>query len=374
MIERRGRRKTGLVWDERYMWWDTRSGAAFLPAGGWLEPGEHAENPSTKRRLKNLIDVSGMADHLVPVKPRMATVEEVERYHTREYVARMKGLSDTGGGDAGDLTPFSSGGFEIALLAVGGTLIAIEKVVSGELDTAYALVRPPGHHAQKDLGRGFCMFSNAALGAMHARQALGLKRVAVVDWDVHHGNGTQWAFYDDPSVLTISLHQDRYFPSDSGMVDEVGEGAGVGTNINVPLPAGSGVGAYISAFERVVVPALNRFQPDLILVASGLDASAIDPLARQQMHSDGYRQLTRMFIDTAATNKAHLVFTHEGGYSAAYVPFCGLAVLEELTGHRTPVEDPFLAICAGIGGQDLQPHQAVLNDLSAALVESVPTR
>ena len=366
--------KTGLVWDERYMWWDTRSGAAFMPAGGWLEPGEHAENPATKRRFKNLIDVSGMADHLVPIKPRMATVEEVERYHTKEYVARMKELSDTGGGDAGEITPFSGGGFEIALLAVGGTLIAIEKVVSGELDTAYALVRPPGHHAQKDLGRGFCMFSNAALGAMHARQALGLERVAVVDWDVHHGNGTQWAFYDDPSVLTISLHQDRYFPPDSGMVDEVGEGAGVGANINVPLPAGSGVGAYISAFERVVVPALNRFQPDLILVASGLDASALDPLARQQMHSDGYRQLTRVFMDTAAANKSHLVFTHEGGYSAAYVPFCGLAVLEELTGHRTPVEDPYLPIFAGIGGQDLQPHQAALIDQSAALVENVPTR
>ena len=366
--------KTGLIWDERYMWWDTRSGAAFMPAGGWLEPGEHAENPSTKRRFKNLIDVSGMADHLVPVKPRMATVEEVERYHTKEYVARMKELSDTGGGDAGEITPFSGGGFEIALLAVGGTLIAIEKVVSGELDTAYALVRPPGHHAQKDLGRGFCMFSNAALGAMHARQALGLERVAIVDWDVHHGNGTQWAFYDDPSVLTISLHQDRYFPMDSGMVDEVGEGAGVGANINVPLPGGSGVGAYVSAFERVVVPALNRFKPDLILVASGLDASALDPLARQQMHSDGYRQLTRVFMDTAAANKSHLVFTHEGGYSAAYVPFCGLAVLEELTGHRTPVEDPYLPIFAGIGGQDLQPHQAAVIDQSAALVENVPTR
>ena len=357
------------------MWWDTRAGAAFMPAGGWVEPGEpHAENPATKRRFKNLIDVSGMADHLVPIKPRMATIEEVERYHTKDYVARMKELSDSGGGDAGELTPFSGGGFEIALLAVGGTLTAIEMVVGGELETAYALVRPPGHHAQKDLGRGFCMFSNAALGALHARHALGLERVAVVDWDVHHGNGTQWAFYDDPSVLAISLHQDRYFPLDSGMVEETGEGAGVGTNINVPLPSGSGVAAYVSAFERVVVPALNRFQPDLIIVASGLDASALDPLARQQMHSDGYRTLTRFLMDTASANNAHLVFTHEGGYSAAYVPFCGLAVLEELTGHRTPVDDPYLPVFVGIGGQDLQPHQAALIDQSAALVENVPTR
>ncbi len=364
--------RTGLVWDERYMWWDTRSGAAFLPAGGWLEPGVHAENPATKRRFKNLIDVSGMADHLVPLKPRMATVEEVERYHTKEYVARMKELSDSGGGDAGEITPFSGGGFEIALLAVGGTLTAIEKTLDGTVDTAYALVRPPGHHAQKDLGRGFCMFSNAALGGFHARQALGVDRVAIVDWDVHHGNGTQWAFYDDPSVLTISLHQDRYFPMDSGMVAENGEGAGVGANLNVPLPAGSGVGAYVSAFERVVVPALERFKPDLIIVASGLDASALDPLARQQMHSDGYRALTQFFLGAAASTGSKIMFTHEGGYSSAYVPFCGLAVLEELTGHRTPVEDPFMPIFAGIGGQDLQPHQAALIDQSAALVERVP--
>ncbi len=364
--------KTGLVWDERYMWWDTRSGAAFLPAGGWLEPGEHAENPATKRRFKNLIDVSGMADHLVPLKPRMATVEEVERYHTKEYVARMKELSDSGGGDAGEITPFAGGGFEIALLAVGGTLTAIEKTLDGTVDTAYALVRPPGHHAQKDLGRGFCMFSNAALGGFHARQALGVDRVAIVDWDVHHGNGTQWAFYDDPSVLTISLHQDRYFPMDSGMVEENGEGAGAGANLNVPLPAGSGVGAYVSAFERVVVPALERFKPDLIIVASGLDASALDPLARQQMHSDGYRALTQFFLGAAASTGSKIMFTHEGGYSSAYVPFCGLAVLEELTGHRTPVEDPFMPIFAGIGGQDLQPHQAALIDQSAALVERVP--
>lgn len=364
--------KTGLVWDERYMWWDTRHGAGFMPAGGWVEPDEHAENPSTKRRFKNLLDVSGMSDHLVPIAPRAATIEEVQRYHTPEYVQRMKDLSDAGGGDAGELTPFGAGGFEIALLAAGGTLTAIEKTLDGTVDTAYALVRPPGHHAQADIGRGFCMFSNAALGAFHARQALGLDRVAVVDWDVHHGNGTQWAFYDDPSVLTISLHQDRYYPPDSGMVDEIGEGAGEGANINVPLPAGSGVGAYVSAFERVVVPALARFKPQLLIIASGLDASIMDPLARQQMHSDGYRDLTRQLMDVTASYDGKLIATHEGGYSAAYVPFCGLAVLEELTGHRTPVDDPFLPVFMGVAGQDLQPHQAAVIDQSAALVERVP--
>ena len=140
----------------------------------------------------------------------------------------MRELSEADGGDAGELTPFAAGGYEIARLAAGGTLAAIEAVLDGSVDNAYALVRPPGHHAEKDRGRGFCMFGNCAIGAAHARQALGLSRVAIVDWDVHHGNGSQWLFYDDPSVLTISLHQDRNFPPDSGFVSENGEGRGRG--------------------------------------------------------------------------------------------------------------------------------------------------
>lgn len=366
--------KTGFVWDERYMWWDTGTGAAFMPAGGWIEPGEHAENVHTKRRFRNLIDVSGMADHLTWLKPRAATREELLRGHSAEYIDRMKELSDERGGDAGELTPFAAGGYEIAALAAGGTLTAIEKTLDGSVETCYALVRPPGHHAQRDIGRGFCMFSNAVLGALHARAALGCERVAVVDWDVHHGNGTQWIAYDDPTILAISLHQDRYFPTDSGFVEENGEGDGVGANINVPLPAGSGVGAYTDAFKRVVIPALDRFSPDLIIVASGLDASALDPLARNQMHSDGYRDLTQQLLAVADKVGAKLVFTHEGGYSAAYVPFCGLAVLEELTGQRTPAEDPFLPVFTDIGGQDLQPHQAAVIDQAAALVERVPAK
>jgi len=347
--------KTGLVWDERYMWWDTRHGAAFMPAGGWVEPGEHAENPSTKRRFKNLIDVSGMGDVLVPLKPRMATIEEVQRYHTPEYVSRMKELSDAGGGDAGELTPFGAGGFETALLAVGGTLTAIEKTLDGTVETAYALVRPPGHHAQKDIGRGFCMFSNAALGAMHARQALGLDRVAVVDWDVHHGNGTQWAFYDDP-----------------GLVEHNGEGDGVGANLNIPLPPGGGRAAYDHAFEHVVLPALERFQPELLLVASGLDASMYDPNARMNLSADCFGRYARMLIDAAdRLCGGRVLFIHEGGYSSMYVPYCGLRIVEELTGERTGVPD---ALNDGDPTQHpLHDHERAAVAAAAANVERVPT-
>jgi acetoin utilization deacetylase AcuC-like enzyme len=350
---------TGWLSHELYFWYDTRSAAAFLPADGRvLEPDTHSENPATKRRFRNLVDVSGLLAQLVQLVPRPATEQEVLRCHDGEYLERIKTLSADNGGDAGELTPFGPGGYEIALLSAGGVITAIDAVLDGKVDNVYALTRPPGHHAEPDRGRGFCIFGNAAIGAKHAREARGLERVAVVDWDVHHGNGTQKIFWEDPSVLTISSHQDNNYPPDSGHVHEVGAGAGEGFNLNIPLPAGSGVGAYVAAYERVVAPALRTFKPDLIIVASGLDASNMDPLARMMMHSDGYRQLTRLLMDVADDAcDGRLVVAHEGGYSSAYVPFCGLAIVEELSGIRSGTEDPYLEFFKGTGGQDLQPHQ-----------------
>jgi acetoin utilization deacetylase AcuC-like enzyme len=362
---------TGWLSHELYFWYDTRSAAGFMPANSrTIEPDTHVENPATKRRFRNLVEVSGLLGKLVQLEPRPATEEEVLRCHDRAYLERIKALSAENGGDAGELTPFGPGGYEIALLAAGGVISAIDAVLDGTVDNVYALVRPPGHHAEPDLGRGFCIFGNAAIGAKHAREARGLERVAVVDWDVHHGNGTQKIFWEDPSVLTISSHQDNWYPPDSGHVHEVGAGAGEGYSLNIPLPPGSGVGAYVAAYERVVAPALRAFRPELIVVASGLDASAMDPLAHMLVHSDGYRQLTRILLDVADEVDARLVVEHEGGYSSAYVPFCGLAIVEELAGIRSGLEDPFLPIFEGMGGQELQPHQ----DAAIAAAEANLTR
>jgi acetoin utilization deacetylase AcuC-like enzyme len=340
------------------MWHDTGTSAWVTPASLTVEPLGHIENAEGKRRIHNLVEVSGLIDHLVQLRPRMATEDEVLRLHTSEYVDRIKKASGEMGGDAGDLTPFGPGSYDIALLAAGGCMTAVDAVLDGSVDNAYALVRPPGHHAERDTGRGFCIFANTALAAVHARQARGLSRVAIVDWDVHHGNGTEHAFYADPSVLTISIHQDNNYPPSSGAIGDTGSGPGVGYNINIPLPAGSGVGAYIATFERVVAPALRAFRPEMILIASGLDASAMDPLASMMMTSDGYRQLTHTMLDVAGdVCGGRLVACHEGGYSPAYVPYCGLAILEELAGVRSGLADPLLELLAGFGGQDLQPHQ-----------------
>jgi acetoin utilization deacetylase AcuC-like enzyme len=366
-------RRTGLVWHERYMWHDTGSGASELPSGGWLEPHVHSENPATKRRLKNLLDATGFTEQLVMVAPRESTPDELCRVHGTAYVERIRELSASGGGDAGSETPFRSGSYEIAALAAGGTMAAVDAVLDGRVDNAYALVRPPGHHALRDLGMGFCIFANVAVAVRHAQAARGLGRVAVVDWDVHHGNGTQAIFLTDPTVLTISLHQDGLYPARSGLVTETGEGGGVGATLNVPLPAGSGRGAYIAAFDRVVLPALDRFQPELIVIACGFDAGALDPLGRMLLSASAFGELTMRLVDAAARLcDGRLVASHEGGYSAGHVPFCGLATIEALSGLSAGIEDPF-AYLAGMPGQELQPHQEAAVAAAAASVPLVPS-
>jgi acetoin utilization deacetylase AcuC-like enzyme len=350
---------TGWVYHELYMWHDT--GRATTVSGAdrkWLQAWEHYENPETKRRFRNLVEIAGLFDDLVALKARMATVDEILRFHTRAYVDAIRAMSEASGGNAGEGTPFSAGAFEVALLAAGGTIAAVDAVLDGRVRNAYALVRPPGHHAESDLGRGFCIFGNVVIAVEHARASRGIGRVAVVDWDVHHGNGTQKAFYRDPGVLTISIHQDRLYPHDSGGMDERGEGPGFGFNINIPLPSGSGHGAYLATIERVVVPALHAFRPEMIVVPSGFDGSMWDPLGRMMAYSETYRAMTRMLMAAAdELCDGRLVLSHEGGYAPLYVPFCGLAVMEELSGVKTPVDDPMAARAGAVGGQDLQPHQ-----------------
>ncbi|GAB4012095.1 class II histone deacetylase [Nocardioides ultimimeridianus] len=367
---------TGYVYHEVFGWHDTGTNAGLFPADHrrGIQPFQHFENAETKRRIHELVVVSGVIDRLTRIAPRKATDEEILLVHTEEHLDRIKHGSDQPkGGDSGDgLSPFGPGGIEIGRLSAGGMIEATAAVVEGRVDNAYALIRPPGHHARPDTGMGFCMFSNLAIAAQAVRRSHGIERIAVVDWDVHHGNGTQAAFYDDPDTLTISLHQDRVFPPDTGMIEERGEGAGHGYALNLPLPPGTGSGGYLSAMERVVLPAIERFRPDLILVASGFDANAADPLARQGLTSSTYRTMTRQLLDMASkVCGGRLAMSHEGGYNPVYVPFCGLAVIEELAGVTEPLEDPYEPIFGGMGQLELQPHQTALLDRVAPFVSDI---
>ena len=364
---------TGFVWHELYAWHNTGNYALVAPYGFPVQPGEHAENPETKRRIRNLLDATGLLKRLVAIEPREATEEEVLRVHSREYLDSLRAHQDDLAWPVGHTAVIGRGSLAVALLAAGGCIEAVDAVLAGRVRNAYALVRPPGHHAMRDGGMGFCIFSNAAIAGLHALQVRRLNRIAFVDWDVHHGNGTQEAFWSDPRALTISVHQDRCFPPDSGHMDERGAGKGLGYNINIPLPPGSGNGAYEAVFDRVVRPALHRFKPQLIIVPSGFDAGGWDPLGRMMLSSTGFRSLTHKIVQAAdELCDGRIVMTHEGGYSAATVPFLALAVIETMCGIDSGVADPFQPMVDGFGQQQLQPHQEAVVRAAEQLLRDLP--
>lgn len=334
---------TGFYSDERCFWHSGGNYAFTLPVQGLVQPTLQGlpEHPETKRRLRNLIEATGLARELRMRSAPEAGWDELLRVHPASYLDRFKAQSDAGGGELGLRTPFGAGGFEIAALSAGLARTALFDVLEGRVDNAYALTRPPGHHCLPEFPNGFCLFNNIAI-AIQSALAQGLAgRIAVVDWDVHHGNGTEAVFYDRDDVLTISIHQERNYPLDTGEAADTGAGPGQGFNMNIPLPPGAGHHAYLTAMDRLVLPALDGFQPDVIIVACGYDAAAVDPLGRMLATADTFAQMTRMMMEMAAVYAdGRLVMVHEGGYSEVYVPFCGHAVLEELTGTLIRAPDP----------------------------------
>lgn len=357
--------KTAFIYDESYFWHDTGSGAIFLPAGGYVEPDQYVESAASKRRIKNLMDRCGITRKLDVITPRFATKEEVELYHTSDYIDKIKKLSDAGGGDAGDsATPFGTGSYEIALHSVGGGLTAVDSVMNNEVDNAYVLARPAGHHAESDCGRGFCIFNNAVIAAKYAREKYNVEKIMILDWDVHHGNGTESAFYDDPNTLFFSVHQEYNFPNDRGFVEHIGSDEGTGYTVNLPLPTGSSNKSYLYAFEQVIQPIVDQFKPELIIISAGQDANIYDPLSSMMLTSDCYREMTKIVKNLAHKHcNGKLIAIHEGGYSTGYVPFCTLAIIEELSEIDSGVEDPFNAFFTNmIPLHQLKQHQIDLID------------
>jgi acetoin utilization deacetylase AcuC-like enzyme len=277
------------------------------------------------------------------------------------------------GGLADTETTFSQYAYEIASLAAGGAIHAVDKVMQKDVDCAYVLCRPPGHHAVTDAGMGFCIFNNVAIAARYLLKTYpeSIRKIAIVDYDVHHGNGTEEIFYNDSDVLFISIHQDSNFPIDSGHVHDIGGSDAQGCNINIPLPPGSGSGAYKYVFEKVVTPALGSFHPDFILVSSGFDASYADPLSAMILSSDDFRFMASSLVQSSLELcDGRIVFMHEGGYSESYVPFCGVAVMEAMLGLENKedcVQDPFLKEVTRWGGQGLQEHQRQVIDQVAEM-------
>jgi len=291
----------------------------------------HPERPARFRAVLNQLESSGLLRDLVRIDVRTANDDELLLVHTKEYidlvdreVAQNRRQLSTGDTDIG---PHSA---EVAPLAVGCVLSAIDAVFSGTVLNAFCVVRPPGHHASAARGMGFCLFNNIALAARHAQKRYGAERIVIADWDVHHGNGTQDIFYEDGSVLFFSTHQSPWYPG-TGAASERGEGAGEGLTINCPFPAGSGRAEIVAAFRDVLLPAAKTFRPDLVLISAGFDSRINDPLGLFLLRDDDFRDLTALMTELAAEFcQGRLVSVLEGGYSLEGLAAASEAHVREL--------------------------------------------
>ena len=352
-------KKTAFFHDEKCLWHTTSGGFSLIAhVEGWVQPSSNAglaESPESKRRIVSLLQVSGLANKLDFRSADAATDEDLSRIHPSSYLDEFKARSDDNGGEIGPYAPFGKGSYEIAKQSAGLALHAVDNVLLGNYKNAYAMSRPPGHHCLADTPMGFCLLANIPIAIEAAKKKHGIERVAVIDWDVHHGNGTQSIFYNSKDVLTISLHQEGCFPPGYSGEDDRGEGEGEGFNLNIPLLPGGGHDAYEDAMDTLVAPAIDQFKPELIIVASGFDANMVDPLSRMLLHSNSFKMLTEKVMAMADKHcEGKLVIVHEGGYAESKVPFCGHAVIETMAGEDQGVVDPYIEM-----GEAWQPNKRV---------------
>lgn len=312
----------GYVYDPIYLKHDT---------------GQHVENAQRLVAVMTCLEESGLKQQLEYIKPRAATAEEIALVHSPELIAQIQVMAKKGGGWLDSDTVMSADSYQAALYAAGGLLRAAEVVLDGG-GSVFALVRPPGHHATSTQAMGFCLFNNLAIAAKYALSKYKLERIAIIDFDVHHGNGTQDIFYDEPRVLYISAHESPLYPG-TGSMEETGSGDGEGTTINIPLPAGSSDTEYLEAFDQVIVPAVRRFAPQLVLVSAGYDPHWLERLAMMEVSVTGFARMTEIIKGLAdELCDGRLIFALEGGYPLDSLAASVRATFDVLLGN-TGIED-----------------------------------
>ncbi|MFC2001410.1 histone deacetylase [Chloroflexota bacterium] len=337
--------KVGFVYDPVYLRHDT---------------GQHVENSGRLESIISELEQAGLKQQLTRLEPRPATMNELSLVHQEQHISHIQEVAQRGGGWLDADTVMSSDSYEAALYAAGGVIKATEAVINGEVNNAFALVRPPGHHATAQQAMGFCLFNNAAIAAKYALAEFGLEHVLIIDFDVHHGNGTQEIFYDSPQVLYISTHQYPFYPGTGG-IEETGIGVAKGATLNIPLPAGCGDAEYEQVFQHIIVSATERFRPQLILVSAGYDAHWADELALMQVSVTGFARMVRVIKGLAGELcNGRLVITLEGGYNLAALAASVKATFNVLMGGDVNIEDPL--------GQS--PHRLAAPDVKS-LVKSI---
>ncbi|HUT68202.1 MAG TPA: histone deacetylase [Dehalococcoidales bacterium] len=325
----------GYVYDPIYLEHDT---------------GGHPESPRRLEAVISDLDWKGIRQQLKAVPARPATLDELTTVHQAEYISRIEAYCRHGGGWWDADTLMSAGSYKAALYAAGGGIAAVEAVMKRDVPCAYALVRPPGHHATKNNAMGFCLFNNIAIAANYALKTYKMERVLIIDFDVHHGNGTQEAFAHNSYVLYISMHQYPLFPG-TGHLNDTGQGIGGGTAINIPLPAGCGDNEYKLVFDEIVIPATRRFNPEIILVSAGYDGHWADEMSNMRLTLDGYYYLTRIIkqlADELCVGKT--VYYLEGGYNLKVLS-CAVNATFNIWLGENYFDDPL-----GLPPNDIKPH------------------
>ncbi len=314
----------GIVYDQIYLRHDT---------------GSHPENARRLTAIMNRLNETHTREKLVNMKPFPATEKELMLVHSKSHITEIKHAAENGGENIDPDTVVSFHSFEAALYAAGGLIKATQAVMNGEVSSAFALVRPPGHHATREDSMGFCLFNNIAIAAKYALSSFPIKKIAIIDFDVHHGNGTQEAFDSNPNVLYVSTHETPLYPG-TGSLNETGTGEAKGTKVNIPLPAGCGDAEYGRAYEEIIVPAVTRFEPELIMVSAGYDAHFKDDLAMMRLTTSGYAMIVK-HIKGLADNlcNGRIVMTLEGGYNLEALAASVKATFDVLLG-STDVQDP----------------------------------
>ena len=304
------------------------------------QPG-HVERPERLHAIRALFEEDGILDTLLHLQHKPATVEDVTLIHPREYYDRIESAVLAGGARLDPDTYATTGSLDVALEALGGLLTVTDAVLKGEADNGFAIVRPPGHHARRDEAMGFCLFANVAIAAEKARQQEGIEKILIMDFDVHHGNGTQEIFYDDPDVMYMSTHQWPLYPG-TGALEETGSGSAKGATVNIPLPARTGDADYLKVFREILTPIALDFNPDLIFMSAGYDAHWMDPIAGMNLSVTGFADIIKEILMWAEKCTDHkVVALLEGGYNADALAHSVLTTARLLQDPSAIPSDPF---------------------------------
>lgn len=313
-----------------------KTGLVFHPDFLLHDPGVgHPERPARLEAIMSHLKHQDLFDLVLNVDPKSAEEVWLRQVHTEQYLKYLEESATKAPFSLDPDTALSEQSYRVAKLAAGGVLAAVDEVMAGNINNAFVALRPPGHHALPDRAMGFCLINHVAVAARYVQKKYGLKRVLIVDWDVHHGNGTQDVFYTDPTVFYFSTHQWPYYPG-TGAADDTGSGAATGTTLNVPMPAGAGDAEVVQAFQHKLLPAAETFRPEFVFISAGFDAHRDDPLAGLELTESGYQKLTRIVMDVAAKfADGRLVSLLEGGYNLDALARSVEAHVRALSGQST---------------------------------------